>query len=386
MSIIETLNGGVPYATGTKVEAVDLNNLSANDRANALAARTAWTLGAGPDPIAMVSCPWSSEGLKELIFTESDRCYAHRFTSTLDRIYTATTGLAAEHYVTAGGNTRLIEAIKVSDWTDGYYSTGSATFTAFTPTSTPGTVTGPACWMGSAVDKRLVPGVATGTGDGYPAFLVGSGNSTWTEFSYPTTEEGPVYRIAGGTPGGTSWAISVGKTVMSYGSLSGTMTWGALPTLAGHLADSIPGIAWDASRSVFVMTRYLDTDEIAFATSPTGATWTDFRTTSVGASSALPVVPRLADICVIDGAWFILRPSNYQGMWGGIYTLLCSLDAGASWVDMCLPAIEVQGDPGNGVPQYGIMSHLGRLVIYTADTLAISSVIAVPAAVASEAI
>jgi hypothetical protein len=134
------------------------------------------------------------------------------------------------------------------------------------------------------------------------------------------------------------------------------------------------------------MTRWLSDDSIAVSTSPTGATWAAFRTTSIGSSAALPGVPQLADICVIDGAWFILRPSNYQGMWGEIYTLICSLDAGASWVDMCLPAIRVLDDPGSGAPFYGIMEHLGRLVIFTGNTLAISSVIAVPAAVASEAL
>jgi hypothetical protein len=392
MSIIETLNGGVPYATGTKVEAVDINKLSTNDRANALAARTAWTLGVGKaSGNTWVLHPWSSEVLKEFVQALADKCYAMRMTSSCVMVESATTGLASEHYAATGGTDRPIELIKMSDWTDAAYSTGLSTFTAFAPTATPGKVMGPAYWVGGASQIRLVPGVATGTGDGYPTVLVGSATGTWSEFSYPTTEQGPIYRTAGGYPSGTPWAIFVGETRMAYGNPLVSVTWSSLPSVTGVASGSLPGIAWDASRSLFVMTRYMADGSVVVATSPTGATWSNFRSTEIGISAALPSssITYIADICVIDGAWFVLRPTNPQGMWGSIYTLICSLDAGASWVDMCLPAIEAQVDSGAPfpvVPQFGIMSHLGRLAVYTADTLAISSVIAVPAAVASEAI
>lgn len=390
MTIFETLNGGIPYADGTIVEPEDLNSISANARSNALAARTSWVVGEKASNAGGMAYLWSSVALGELLKFNLTDCEALRYGEAVDFIGASSTGVSNASWVPAGGTQaglRDIEAVKLTDWTSGIYSADGGTgFASFTPTSTAGIACGPAYWAGGTAAVRYIPGAVTGTGDGYPGFLVGSGNSTWALRQYATTEQGPLYRIAGYYHGAaTSRCVGVGATMMCFGDPLASVTWQSIPVVTDVDSNSLPGIAWDESRSLFVMTQWRDDDAIVVATSPTGETWTEFTATTVGAGTYVPTTPLLADIIVIDEAWFILRATRMGGAWGETMTLLCSLDAGASWTDMNLPAIEAPAGT-SGRPNYGMTTHKGRLVVYTSKCVVISSVIALPAAVASEAL
>jgi hypothetical protein len=391
MTIIETYNGGVPYATGTKLTPADANKFETNARRNALAARTAWIIGgdterSGTTPVYL----WPSPYLDKLLIARASELYSLDVTSTgLAMVAQGTTGVSSGGYV-MGSDAALrgVELVGLTDWTELEYSSdGGATIGSSSLAGIgDGYATGQPQWLGGDNHVRIAPGVITGVGDGYTTLLIGSGSTTYTD-NGSSTELGPAWCCAGSASGSAQHAVVLSAGGVVYGDPLASMSQASLPAPVSPApaTDCQYGLCWDATLSLYVMTCHTEDDTVAFCTSPTGATWTDWRHVDVGDGSVTVVGAEPAGevlntpVIAIDGAWFVLRGKHSGAEAGPVHSLICSLDAGASWFDMSLPPLIYT--------KYAHMVEFGgRLVIGSPYGCMMSSLIAEPTSVSSVAV
>jgi hypothetical protein len=118
---------------------------------------------------------------------------------------------------------------------------------------------------------------------------------------------------------------------VSYSTNSGT-TWTHAALTFPAAATGSPCVTWDASRSLFVLSVILSTGEVAWSTSPTGATWQAFRHT---AALAIPVASiagsESAGIAVLGSTWVVPYATDPLAVGNFVMGIMMSIDGGASW-------------------------------------------------------